>query len=84
MKRLLVLGTVLVLLAACQTRPLGGDTGFKIVGPPGPAGPAGPPGPPARSTPRISRLDVERSKLSSSRPARIASGDCHAEPNVLF
>lgn len=45
MKRVLLLATALALLAACQARPTGGETGWKLYGPPGPPGPAGPAGP---------------------------------------
>lgn len=46
MKRVLCLAAVLLLVAGCSVRPVGGPDGWKVYGPPGPQGIAGPPGPP--------------------------------------
>lgn len=40
-KGVLLLAMAGVLVAGCSVRPIGGETGWKIVGPPGPAGPSG-------------------------------------------
>lgn len=51
MKRALLFGVLALFAVGCSTRPMGGETGWKVYGPPGPegpaglAGPAGPPGP---------------------------------------
>jgi len=44
MKRGLFFAVIALFAIGCAARPMGGDTGWKIYGPPGPAGPAGPAG----------------------------------------
>jgi peptidoglycan-associated lipoprotein len=50
MRRLLLLGVSITLLAACTMRDTGPST-WKFYSPPGPPGPAGPPGPPCAQGP---------------------------------
>jgi len=45
MKRALVLSAIALFAVGCSARPIGGETGWKIAGPPGPQGVAGPAGP---------------------------------------
>jgi peptidoglycan-associated lipoprotein len=45
MKRGLFFAIIALFAIGCTTRPMGGDTGWKVYGPAGPAGPAGPSGP---------------------------------------
>lgn len=46
MRRVLCLAAVLLLVAGCSVRPVGGPDGWRVYGPPGPQGVAGPSGPP--------------------------------------
>lgn len=46
MKRVWYLAIVLLVLAGCTARPIGGAEGWRVYGPAGPQGPAGPAGPP--------------------------------------
>jgi outer membrane protein OmpA-like peptidoglycan-associated protein len=45
MKRGLFFAAIALFAVGCTARPIGGEIGWKIYGPPGPAGVAGPPGP---------------------------------------
>ena len=45
MKRALLLSGIALFAVGCNARPIGGETGWKIYGPPGPPGVAGPAGP---------------------------------------
>jgi peptidoglycan-associated lipoprotein len=45
MKHALFFAAIAVFVMGCTARPIGGETGWKIYGPPGVAGPAGPEGP---------------------------------------
>lgn len=45
MRRVLCFAAVLLLVAGCSVRPVGGPDGWKVYGPSGPQGVAGPPGP---------------------------------------
>lgn len=45
MRRVVCFAAVLLLLAGCAVRPIGGAEGWKVYGPEGPQGIAGPPGP---------------------------------------
>jgi peptidoglycan-associated lipoprotein len=45
MRRGFVLAAIGLVAMGCSARPIGGETGWKIYGPPGPAGVAGPAGP---------------------------------------
>ena len=45
MKRALLLSAIALFAVGCSARPIGGETGWKIYGPPGPQGVAGPAGP---------------------------------------
>ena len=56
MKRPLVVSLSLLVVvglvvAGCAVRPVGGEDGWRVYGPPGPPGPAGPPGPPGPGGP---------------------------------
>lgn len=46
MRRVLCFAAVLLLVAGCSVRPVGGPDGWRVYGPPGPQGVAGPSGPP--------------------------------------
>ena len=45
MRRVLCFAAVVLLVAGCSVRPVGGPDGWKVYGPSGPQGVAGPPGP---------------------------------------
>lgn len=45
MKRALMFGVLALFAVGCSSRPMGGDTGWKVYGPAGPEGPAGLAGP---------------------------------------
>jgi len=45
MRRALMFGILALFAVGCSTRPMGGDTGWKVYGPAGPEGPAGIAGP---------------------------------------
>ena len=45
MKRVLAFAVIALFAVGCTARPIGGETGWKIAGPPGPQGVAGPAGP---------------------------------------
>ena len=46
MRRVLCFAAIVLLIAGCSVRPVGGPDGWKVYGPEGPQGIAGPPGPP--------------------------------------
>jgi outer membrane protein OmpA-like peptidoglycan-associated protein len=51
MRRMLALGVMVLMLAACSASDMAGTSGWKFYGPQGPPGPAGPPGPPGPAGP---------------------------------
>ena len=46
MRRILCFAAIVLLIAGCSVRPVGGPNGWKVYGPEGPQGITGPPGPP--------------------------------------